>query len=68
MADELPTELRGGLGTLLEGFLHPILADRGQTEPVGEQRRVHRVRLGHGQQAHGVGRPAGGQAGLPDPA
>ena len=68
VADQLPAELRGGLGTLLEGFLHPILADRRESEAMGEDRRLHGVGLGHRKQAHGVGSPAGGRAGLPNPA
>ena len=64
VADELPAEARRALGTLLEGFLHPILADRGQPEPVGVLGGLHRVGLGHRKQAHGVGRPTSRRAGL----
>lgn len=63
-----PTQPLRGLGTLLEGFLHAILPDRGQPEAMGVFRGGDGVGLGHGQQADGPRSPAASLAGPSNPA
>ena len=60
MADQLPAEVGRGQGTLLGGFLDPILADGPETEAIGQQSGLDRVGLGDRQQPDG-GRVAAGK-------